>query len=40
MSQEKLDILKRALDRERAARKEAERILESKSAELYDISRQ
>ena len=40
MSGENIDILKRALDRERAARKEAERILESKSAELYDISLQ
>ncbi|WP_242118867.1 PAS domain-containing sensor histidine kinase [Aestuariivivens sediminicola] len=40
MSGENIDILKRALDRERAARKEAERILESKSAELYDISQQ
>ena len=34
------DILERALKRERAARKEAERILEAKSRELFDISQQ
>lgn len=38
MSQEKLDILKRALDREKAARKAAEKILEEKSRELYSTS--
>ncbi len=36
MSQEKIDMLNRALAREKAARKQAEKILESKSAELYD----
>ncbi|GAB1855961.1 hypothetical protein MHTCC0001_07960 [Flavobacteriaceae bacterium MHTCC 0001] len=35
MSQDKIDILQRALSREKAARKQAEKILENKSAELY-----
>jgi PAS domain S-box-containing protein len=38
MSQKKLDILERALSREKSARKQAEKILENKSAELYDLS--
>jgi len=38
MSQEKVDILKRALDREKKARKAAEKILEEKSRELYFTS--
>lgn len=36
MSQHKIDILERALAREKAARKQAEKILETKAAELYD----
>jgi PAS domain S-box-containing protein len=36
MSQEKVDILQRALAREKAARKQAEIILENKAAELFD----
>lgn len=35
MSKEKLEILERALKREKAARKAAEQILEKKSRELY-----
>lgn len=35
MSQDQLDILQRALKREKAARKSAEKILEEKSRELY-----
>ncbi|MCK8479329.1 PAS domain-containing sensor histidine kinase [Psychroserpens algicola] len=35
MSQDQLDILKRALEREKAARKAAEKILEEKSRELF-----
>ena len=35
MNQKEIDILKRALDRERASRKLAEKILEEKSKELY-----
>ncbi|MFS4482921.1 sensor histidine kinase [Hyunsoonleella sp. 2307UL5-6] len=35
MSQNQIDILKRALAREKAARKQAEKILESKADELY-----
>lgn len=35
MSQKKIDILMRALTREKAARKTAESILEKKAAELY-----
>tara|TARA_B100000809_G_scaffold169704_1_gene167082 strand:- start:30481 stop:32469 length:1989 start_codon:yes stop_codon:yes gene_type:complete len=38
MSQNKIDILERALAREKSARKQAEKILEDKSAELYRIS--
>ncbi|WP_298509886.1 ATP-binding protein [uncultured Kordia sp.] len=38
MSQEKIDILQRALKREKAARKAAEKILEDKSKELYVLS--
>lgn len=38
MSQEKIDILQRALKREKAARKAAEKILEDKSRELYILS--
>lgn len=38
MSQEKIDILQRALNREKAARKAAEKILEDKSRELYALS--
>ncbi|MDN3667408.1 PAS domain S-box protein [Algibacter miyuki] len=40
MDQDQIDILKRALARERAARKEAEKILESKAAELYQAKQQ
>ncbi len=36
MSQDKIDMLERALAREKAARKQAEKILENKAAELYD----
>jgi len=36
MSQDQIDILQRALIREKAARKRAEKILESKSAELFE----
>ena len=39
MTAKKTDILERALARERAARKEAERILEEKAAELFTLSR-
>jgi len=39
MSQDKVGILERALARERAARKEAEKILEEKAAELYESNR-
>lgn len=35
MNQDQIDILKRALAREKAARKQAEKILESKADELY-----
>ncbi len=38
MSNTKIDILQRALERERIARKEAERILEDKSRQLYELS--
>jgi PAS domain S-box-containing protein len=38
MSQDKIDILQRALAREKAARKAAESILEEKSAELYELT--
>ncbi len=36
MSQDQIDMLKRALAREKAARKQAENILEDKAAELYE----
>ena len=39
MSNEKIEILKRALNRERAARKQAEKILEDKSAQLYEATK-
>ncbi|MCA0152071.1 PAS domain-containing sensor histidine kinase [Winogradskyella vincentii] len=38
MSQDQLDIYKRALEREKQARKEAEKILEEKSRELFQTS--
>lgn len=38
MSQKMIDILERALAREKSARKEAEKILEHKSAELYELT--
>jgi PAS domain S-box-containing protein len=38
MSQHRIDILERALAREKAARKQAEKILEEKSAELYELT--
>ena len=40
MSAEKIAILQRALTREKAARKEAEKILEEKAAELYALSQE
>lgn len=40
MNQSKIDILQRALEREKAARKQAERILEEKSEELYKLSQE
>ena len=40
MESNELDILKRALAREKAARKQAEKILEDKSAELYELTNQ
>jgi len=40
MSKEEVDLLKRALAREKASRKAAEAILESKSAELYETTQQ
>lgn len=40
MNQDQIDILKRALLREKKARKEAEKILEEKSAELYSTSQE
>ncbi|MGC6431548.1 MAG: PAS domain S-box protein [Jejuia sp.] len=39
MSQERIQILERALARERAARKQAEKILENKAAELHEANR-
>lgn len=38
MSSDQVEILKRALARERSARKQAEDILEKKSAELFDLN--
>jgi len=40
MNQEEADILKRALEREKAARKLAEKILEEKSTELYNLTQE
>lgn len=40
MSQNKTDILERALQRQKNARKEAEKILEHKSLELYNTSQE
>ncbi|NNK71670.1 MAG: PAS domain S-box protein, partial [Flavobacteriaceae bacterium] len=40
MSQDKIDILKRTLEREKRSRKAAEKILEAKSAELFQITRE
>lgn len=39
MASTEADILKRALEREKLARKQAESILESKSAELYELTK-
>jgi PAS domain S-box-containing protein len=38
MSQKQIDILQRALNREKLARKQAEKILEDKSAELFQLT--
>ncbi|WP_343329585.1 PAS domain-containing sensor histidine kinase [Polaribacter staleyi] len=38
MSQDQIEILQRALKREKAARKAAEKILEDKSRDLYELS--
>lgn len=38
MSENQIDILKRTLVREKAARKQAEKILERKSAELFEVN--
>ena len=38
MNQKEINILKRAFDRERASRKLAEKILEEKSKELYQLN--
>jgi PAS domain S-box-containing protein len=40
MNQKGNDILQRALNREKAARKQAEKILETKSTELFDLTQQ
>ncbi|ALM21031.1 sensory transduction histidine kinase [Nonlabens tegetincola] len=40
MSQNEIDILKRALSREKMARKQAEKILEEKSADLYKLTQE
>lgn len=40
MSQKEIDILKRALEREKIARKQAEKILEDKAAQLYESNQQ
>ena len=40
MSKDKIDILERALSRQKEARKQAEKILEEKSYELYNISQE
>ena len=39
MSKNKIDILQRALNREKEARKQAEKILEAKSTELYNSNK-
>jgi PAS domain S-box-containing protein len=39
MNQDKIDILQRALKREKIARKQAERILEAKATELYNSNK-
>ena len=38
MDSQNLDIYKRALEREKQARKAAEKILEEKSAELFEVN--
>ena len=40
MNSDKIAILQRALIREKAARKEAEKILEKKAAELYALTQE
>ena len=40
MDQNKIDILERALQRQKSARKQAEKILEVKSLELFDASQE
>ncbi len=40
MNNENIEILKRALQRQKNARKQAEKILEEKSKELYDITQE
>ena len=40
MSQNKIDILERALERQKNARKQAEKILEEKSLELFNASKE
>jgi PAS domain S-box-containing protein len=40
MSQKENEILQRALQREKSARREAEKILENKSSELFEITQQ
>jgi PAS domain S-box-containing protein len=40
MNQDKIDILERALERQKKSRKQAEKILEEKSLELYTTSRE
>lgn len=39
MDSKEIDLLKKALERQKKARQQAERILESKSKELYDVTR-
>ena len=40
MSQNQIDILQRALVREKAARKQAEKILEDKSLQLFNTAQE
>ena len=40
MTLDETEILKRALERERASRKAAEKILEEKSTELYNLTQE